>query len=469
MTRRSIRARLTAWYVAVFALATIVLAVGSFWLIRRSLIGAADTTLAAHIAGARGLVEGMERTLTREEMQDEFREFTALTLGEALLEVTGESGAVLCRPALQGWTAMAAEHPATGSSAATGLTDRRLQGKPVRVADATPIIGGHTFHIVAALPMEATSEALARFRWLLLGLAPAVVFAAGLGGYWISGRALAPVDRMTRAARAITVHNLDRRLDVPAADDELRRLAVTFNDMLARLQTAVADMGRFTAEASHELRTPVTLVRATAEVALGRDRSAADYREALAEVLDQGERMSVLVDDLLTLARADAGVEPRDTAILDLREVAAEAARSVQAAMAQRSLRFDVDLPAAPVPLAGSAESVRRLVLILLDNALKYTKPGGAVRLRVAPAAPGATDREATIEVTDTGQGLDPRDVPHVFDRFFRGASARQAAEGSGLGLAIAKAIVLRHGGTITVGSGPDGTGCRVSVTFPSG
>jgi signal transduction histidine kinase len=291
-----------------------------------------------------------------------------------------------------------------------------------------------------------------------------VMLLAAAGGWWISGRALAPVDRMTRAVQAISRRNLDQRLDVPGADDEVRRLAVTFNDMLIRLHTSVADMVRFTAEAAHELRTPVSLVRTTAEVSLAKDRPAPAYREALADVLDQAERMSILVNDLLTLARADAGVEAEEMRPVDLRVIAELAAHEIRAAAARRCLAFETDLSDA-VEVRGNRESLRRLMLILLDNAIKYTPPGGSVRLRVSSEqSPRAEHASGIIDVIDTGHGIDLAEGPHIFERFYRGATARQQTDGSGLGLSIARAIVERHRGSIAVNPGGDGRGCHVVV-----
>jgi two-component system sensor histidine kinase MprB len=177
--------------------------------------------------------------------------------------------------------------------------------------------------------------------------------------------------------------------------------------------------------------------------------------------------MSTLVGDLLMLARSDAGVEPHERVSLDVRQIVGEAADDVRAAMTRASLRFEVDVPGAAVDLTGSPDSLRRLVVILLDNAMKYTKPGGTVRVRLLgrqPDQPGA----AVIEVIDAGIGIDPADRPHVFDRFYRGAAARlHATEGSGLGLAIAQTIVERHQGTMALGEGPGGVGCSVRVVLP--
>jgi two-component system, OmpR family, heavy metal sensor histidine kinase CusS len=457
----SVRVRLVLWYLAVLAPATLVLALGSWWLVKRSVVEAADGNLRGRVGGAREFIASMAR-LSPSEIEDEFREYAELTRGDSLLEVTAASGTVLCKPTLTGWDTLDADRSLSAGERIVTV-NRTLQGRPYRVAGATVRTAGETYRILIALPMERADDVLERFQWVLAALLPAVLLVAGAGGYWLSGRALAPVDRMTRAVREISVRNLDRRLDVPAADDELGRLAATFNDMLARVQAAVAEITRLTAEASHELRTPVSLVRTTAEIALDRERPAHDYRLALGEILQQAEQMSVLVEDLLTLARADAGVEPREASSVDLQRVAADVARSVEPAMRARTLTFRTILPAAPLDVVGYEASLRRLLLILLDNAVKYTPPGGEVTLTVVGAAAAAT-----IDVVDTGIGINPDERAHVFDRFYRGAAARQqAADGSGLGLSIARTIVFRHGGTIDIEAGPGGTGCHVRVALP--
>jgi heavy metal sensor kinase len=363
---------------------------------------------------------------------------------------------------MQGWADL--KIPVPGASAPQ-FSARFASGRPFRVAAATLVVDAKTYRVTAAIPMGPTYAALGRFAWSLALLLPLVVLLTAAGGWWISGRALSPVDQMTRAVQAISLRNLDRRLDVPTADDELQRLAVTFNDMLKRLQTAVADMVRFTAEASHELKTPVSIVRATAEVTLSRERTAAEYRHALADVLEQSERMSALVNDLLALARVDAGVEASDSATVDLGAIGQDVSREVQASMDRKTLTYTASL-AADVNTRGSAESFRRLMLILLDNAIKYTPEGGCVWLRVATAISGGSGA-CIVEVTDTGTGIDPSERSRVFDRFYRSAAARQHADGSGLGLSIARAIVERHGGTIAVGPGPDCRGTRITARVP--
>jgi two-component system, OmpR family, heavy metal sensor histidine kinase CusS len=319
--------------------------------------------------------------------------------------------------------------------------------------------------------MGPARAALERFHRLLIWLLPALLAFAGVGGYWVSRRALAPVDSMTTAVQAITVERLDRRIELPPADDELRRLASTFNDMLGRLQAAVSDIVRFTADASHELRTPVALLRTTAELSLRQDRTADEYRGALGEVLDYARQMSALVDDLLLLARSDAGIDAGAQSAVDVSEVAAEAGKEVQALADHRAVRLSVEIAPGALIVSGHRRSLQRLFRILLDNALTYTPPGGEAWLRVSAVAANDRGPEVLVEVADNGIGPDPVEMPRLFERFYRGARARaHAPGGSGLGLAIARTIVGLHRGSITITAvHPDDArrGCQVQVLLP--
>lgn len=471
MIAASIRVRLTAWYVAVLAIATLTLTGASWWLSSQSVVRAADISLEARVQGVRDFLENPRTRLTVEGLQDEFSEYAELTRGEALLEVIDGAGVVLVRPSIPGWAEMAAGEARSTTSSAVQPHDRVVGPLPFRVASARIEALGRMYHVTVAAPMGPAYAALNRFhRWLLL-LLPAVLALAGAGGYWISRRALAPVDQVTRAVQAITVQSLDQRLDVPAADDELRRLASTFNDVLGRIHAAVGDIVRFTADASHELRTPVSLVRTTAELALRHERTPSEYRVAFSEVLEHSKQMSALVDDLLVLARTDAGIETRGDTLLDLREIADATTREVSALSDTKCVRLSLDSPSLPMMVRGDTLSLRRLFTILFDNAVKYSPSGGAVRVRlsVAPAV-GVEPQLAVIEVSDRGIGLDPSETTQLFERFYRGARARQhAPQGSGLGLAIAQKIVERYDGSISLSSSADSdsaTGCCVRVTL---
>ncbi len=265
--------------------------------------------------------------------------------------------------------------------------------------------------------------------------------------------------------RAITVRDLDRRLDVPAVDDELSRLIVTFNDMLARVGRAVDDMTQFTAEAAHELRTPVSLVRTTAELALARDRPSVDYRAALADVLAEAEQMTALVTDLLELARADAGAGPLDPASIDLGALdGGRRARRGPRGGAPRDCDRSRSRIARPTVVAGDSASLRRLLLVILDNAIKYSHDGGRVDVSIH----GTAGRRRRGCRRSRGSALRPTTSARLSTASIAASSARRhAADGSGLGLPIARLIVLRHRGTIELEPGPGGVGCRVRVRLP--
>jgi signal transduction histidine kinase len=231
----------------------------------------------------------------------------------------------------------------------------------------------------------------------------------------------------------------------------------------------VGDIVRFTAEASHELRTPVSLMRTTAELALRHTRSPEEYRRALCDVASQAHHMSSLIDDLMVLARSDAGIETRTSTELDLRNALGEAVREIGPVAAERAVALTVDLPSAPVTLRGDEDSLRRALLILLENAIKYSKTGGHVRVGLEETGRGENrPRVARVSIRDAGIGLDESERSHLFDRFYRGARAREhAPEGTGLGLAIARTIVDRHGGSIVLEPGPGG-GCEARLTLPA-
>lgn len=471
---RSLRTRLIAGCVLLLGAATAVLAVGTWALFRASILRAADDSLAARIDGAARFIAETQHELPHEDLRDEFDEFVDLTHGEVLLQVSDQDGQILSVPAIPEWSQLRA---ATSPAGRLRPEPREVDGSPFRAVSTELTIDGRRYRVWAAIPMSTAYAALVRFDWLLGGLVPLVLVCGVGGAAWISRRALAPIDRMTRDARAISLRHLDRRLEVPAADDELRRLAITFNDVMARLERSVADMVRFTADASHELRTPVALTRTTAELSLARERTPDEYRDALKAVLGHTERISALVNDLFALARADAGVEAMPFEPLDLCEVAADAARDVRELAERRMVALEFACPASAIRVQGSAESLRRLFLILLDNAVHYTAAGGSIRMSVSTTdarssrlpgtSTGGMDAEpaALVEVVDSGIGLTSADAARAFERFYRGVAARQTnPDGSGLGLAIARTIVERHNGEISLSPGPGGVGCHVQV-----
>ncbi|HYK82802.1 MAG TPA: ATP-binding protein [Gemmatimonadales bacterium] len=294
---------------------------------------------------------------------------------------------------------------------------------------------------------------------------PFGLVAALLVGSWIARYALAPVDQMITEVREISDgRSLHRRLATPMVEDELGRLAETLNQMMTRLERSFAALRRFTADASHELKTPLTVLRAGVERAITTPNMPQDTLATLEETLHEINRMTELVDALLTLARADEGTAPLHREPVDLRAIVEEARETGELLAEQAGVQVEVATPPAPVVVPVDASRIRQLILNLLTNAVKYTPAGGTVRLEL-----GRADGRVTLTVADTGIGIAPGDLPHIFDRFWRADSARTRRgerAGSGLGLAICKWIAEAHGGQIDVVSRP-GRGTTFTVTLP--
>jgi heavy metal sensor kinase len=330
-------------------------------------------------------------------------------------------------------------------------------GVGLRVRDTSP-----TLDVFVAAPLGPVAEVLRRQRQQLLWIVPVVLALSALGGYWVSGRALAPVRRVIEAARSTSVRHLSERVPEPDTRDTIEELARTFNDMLDRIEQPVRRQEAFVADASHELRTPLAAIQNTAELALERPRTAGEYREALGDVLRESRNLSRMVEQLLVLARADAGESLPFTAV-DLGKLCAEAAEDYSLALADGGRRFLVVPAAEPLVVHGHADSLRRVIAILLDNAVKYTLAGGEITLRT-----GAEQSRPFVEVSDTGIGIAPEDLASIFDRFYRVDRARSRAKHSfGLGLAIAKAIAQSHRAEILVSSRID-HGTTFRVWFPT-
>ncbi|MEO8481686.1 MAG: ATP-binding protein [Acidobacteriota bacterium] len=467
MRLQSWRARVTSWYVLVLVFVVATLAGGGWWLMSRTVTDAADRDLAARLTGLHHFIDGMKAETNPQEVLDEFREYGELTSGESLIEVIDPAGQVLLRPSVPWWDELDAaprSHDARPSFRTWTRGDRQL-----RVVDGGVDVDGRIYRVTLAVPTAALQVAVHQFGVLLMILAPAVLVVAGLGVYIISRQALAPVEEIRRAAEAITVEHLDRRLVVPAIDDELRRLVVTFNAMLARLEQAVANIVRFTSDASHELRTPVALIRTTAELAIDRERDPEQYRQALVEVAAEAGRMSTLVDDLLRLARADAGVDDAGAGQQDIRDVVAVVVAGIRPVADGKHVCIRVDQPPEPVPVFGHERSLVRLMRAVLDNAVKYTPEGGRISVAVAVTETTSAVPVAVVRVADSGSGVSPDDAPRIFDRFFRGRDARaRGFDGSGLGLSMARTLAERAGGSIRLLPPAEPGGATFEIRLPS-
>ena len=297
-------------------------------------------------------------------------------------------------------------------------------------------------------------------RRSLLFAVPLAVLAAALGGWFVLTRSLRPVELMSHEASQITAADLSRRLSVAASPGDLRGLATTFNALLDRLSAAIERQREFMADASHELRTPTSVARTAAEVTLSGDhRTEAEYREALTIVREQAGRMARLVDDMLLLARADMGQKPISPVELYLDDIVSESVRSLRVLAQPRNISIAV-AGRSDLQVRADEALVRQMLVNLLENAVRYTAPGGAVRVDVSAGA-GA----AVIDVVDEGPGVPAAHRQRIFERFVKLDPSRLRDTGAGLGLPIARWIAEAHGGSLElVDTGESGSTFRATL-----
>ena len=457
MKRRSLRFRLTAWCTLILALAFSLAGLGVWWILRQSILETVDKDLRSRLEAFRAYL-GEERALPdAASLSEELAEQAATAPRGTRFRITGANGrALYSSPGAGSWPS--ALPPPTALSPKGRAETILDSGMPYRLLAAPVSLGV----VQIGVPLDEFFEMLDRFTWTAAFAFPLLLLLATLGAYWMSGRALAPLERVTRAAQQIQASNLSERLPVDGPGDELDRLSSTLNLMFGRLQAAFDRLVQFTADASHELRTPVAIMRTTAEVTLTRTRATPEYIAALERILQESEHTTALIEDLMTLARADAGagdvaLQPVDLAAC-LRQTCAEVRVLAEAAQ----LRLETELPT-HCSIQADEPLLRRLFLVLLDNAIKYTPPNGLVQVSLRTR--GAS---ACVTIADTGAGIPAEHLPHIFERFYRAAQHRSRADGgAGLGLSIAQWIAARHGSKITVESAPH-AGSTFQVCFPA-
>jgi two-component system, OmpR family, heavy metal sensor histidine kinase CusS len=453
INRLSIRSRLTVWYAVCLAAALVLFTAAAIFFMRRSIYITVDEQLADEMNAVQGLI----RNTAASDLPAQVRTHEELQAGSSLLQVADERGDFLYRsPRLRELglpVSMAGSHKF--AIVWFGRTPLRFYSKSI--SDK-----GHTFTVQVAEDMDDYFDATARYELLMIIGIPVLLAVAALIGYWISGRALAPVDEITRAAQNIGPGDLTGRVALPGTRDELERLAETLNSMLQSIEDAFRRITQFTADASHELRTPIALIRTRAEISLRKSRNHEEYRAALQEILHEAEHISGLIENLMLLARADLGAQALALKPVDLCEVARRASIQGKTLADARQLRWSDAIPDSPVCIKADAESLGRLLLILIDNAVKYTPAGGSVALRIT-----RSNGVAELEVCDTGIGIDEPDLPHVFERFYRADLARSRdSGGAGLGLSIGQWIAHAHHAEITAQSVIE-SGSRFRVSFP--
>jgi heavy metal sensor kinase len=453
-----LRIRLTAWYFLVLCIAFGAFSLLAFFEVRGSIHSAVDEGLSDRAAEIQEL---LEQHLPGEQVK---RELTAGT------KVRGEDDILQLADTRGEWSYSSASAVRYGltfpsqknSGEKFKCSTIYSKGMPLRILTGQIHASDQVYDVQIAAPMEDFYGAVNRFRFVLLFSVPVLLLVASTGGYWLSRKAVAPVAEIARAAQLISERELSRRLPNLQTGDELQSLSETLNEMFGRLERAFKRVTQFTADASHELRTPVALMRTRTEVALRKQRSEADYRETLLRIHQELERTSALIENLMTLARGDSGTELLQVAPTNLNEILLEISEPARLLAEGKSIQYDQRLPETPVCVSGNPPSLRRLFLILIDNAVKYTSREGRISVVL-----DARDGAAVTEVRDTGVGIAPTDIPHIFERFYRADESRsRESGGAGLGLSIAKWITEAHQGKISVVS-KVGEGAVFRVQIP--
>jgi heavy metal sensor kinase len=456
----SIGLRLTLWYTVIFAAAEIILGFGAWVVLRQDLYSITDHALRDQVDDLVHFLEAQKKSATIAKLQEEVSEAYLLEHSGDYLQIYDGNGEWVYRAAFLEQYPLSTWEP--GALTQTFYEDRHLSNKLFRFITKRIEVNGRVYTVQSGLPAGQIMQVLSLFGRYQMMLVPILLLAAAGGGYWLSRKALSPVDALVQTARNISGSNLGDRLERLTTGDELQRLSDTLNQMLDRIEEAFRRITQFTADASHELRTPISLIRAEAEIALRKSRSDEQYREALRHILLEAERTSSLVEKLLSLARADSGGESLSMQQLDLHKMITEVGTEWRPLLSVRNLEFRQRATGQELVIFGDPTALRRVWTILLDNAAKFTAAPGAVELSLEQRG-----GRARVGVRDTGIGIAEDEQSKIFQRFYRADKARSCEfGGAGLGLAIAQWIVRQHGGSIEVHSSM-GKGSLFNVELP--
>ncbi|MDA1013779.1 MAG: heavy metal sensor histidine kinase [Planctomycetota bacterium] len=452
MNRLPIRWRLTLWNTAALAVLLLIVGLLVYGLLRHAMLEQIDRVLIEQFHELEHDLHSVDDPAGRiRHWIEEFYEHVG-----ALCVVYGNDGLVARTEQM---AAQSVPDPPANASDESRFDSRRLPliGRQ-RMLTRSLHANGSRFVVVLMLPMDEVHEELRGLAAVLLAVLPLSLLLAGGIGYALARRALAPVERIRQATDEITAEQLSRRLDAPNPSDELGRLAQTINAMIARLEQSFAEVRRFTADASHELRTPISVIRAEVEVAMHQPPDAEEFQTLAGSILEECEHLTKLTNQLLTLSREDAGLVLLESEPVDLARLVADATQMMRPLAEAKEQTLTLDRRTAAV-VTGDADRLREVLYNLLDNAIKYTPSEGRIEVTV-------TDQSGMIAVAvrDTGIGIDADHLPRVFDRFYRVDKSRsREAGGTGLGLSIVQSIVAAHGGRVDIASTPgDGTTCTV-------
>ncbi len=445
MKSLTIQARLTAWYFLSLAIIVAIFAGGSWFAMKVSMYHGLDRDLEYEVGTVVPFIQSHSLN-TRDQFMKAFANSAESSVVGVFVQITDDSGMLYESDLLR--SHQVPMLPAGPSDGSTLISTVHGHGWPVRVASKRVVVRGTTLTVHVIEPLRDVMRSLREYTLYLTLLIPLALLITTTAGYWISRRALAPIEQIRKEAEAIEPTDLATRLRVPAIDDEVARLARTLNAMLSRIEGGFRSIERFTADASHELRAPLALIMTAGEVSLRRERSREELADVLGKIVREARHMSRLIENLLDLARGDARQRHTELAPLDITEMLRDMVAELTPSANVKGLTLTATLPDSEVGVLGESTELRRLFVILLDNAIKYTE-AGSVQLAITLNEP-----HVKVTVKDTGIGIEETALPHVFDRFWRADKVRSRAEGgAGLGLSLASQIVQRHGGAITVQS----------------
>jgi heavy metal sensor kinase len=465
MNTRSLRFRLASWHAVLFAAAFAVLSTLLYVSVKEYLD---DTLLETQARRARQIAETLLANATRTGEPYVVSEIKALyspELSDRFIRVSRRDGSVLYvsgPPNDQSFDPSRVPALRPESSAESTRLEKLDDGRSLLIASFRAATAGGSPYVVEVGTSAEPVERFARHLLALLALGlPLVLAVAAAGGYLLARRALKPVEQLALKAEIITQHNLGERLPLTDTGDELERLSVALNHMITRLEDAFSNSKRFVADASHELRTPLTVIQGELENLASDPHLPADLRDRIGSTLEDVERLGKIVQKLFALSRLDAGEAQSEWIRLDLAALAGATSDQMLLLAEDRNITVTKDA-GTPVFVMGDRARLKQVVVNLLDNAFKYTPPGGSVNLRVHEVS-----GRGVLEVTDTGIGIPADAVPLVFERFFRVYRDRSLeGDGAGLGLAIVKSICVAHGGRVEVESAV-GSGSRFTLTLP--
>jgi heavy metal sensor kinase len=454
-----IRIKLTLWYTGITCLTFLAAALALYFSIRVTVQRNADRELAMRLEGIRIFMQ--RNDLGGQQLGDKLQEQGGARLNGDPFQVVDQNGRWVYRPLSVQSLNLPPLLPSINSKESRFFNvvdpERRF-----RILSATVRTSNQAYGVQIVSNVTPVSSILSRILWVSMAGVPFILIVAGVGGYWLSRRAMLPVLHITQTARSISERNLAERIAVPPAQDELRELTETLNNMLQRLDAAFKRVTQFTADASHELRTPVAIIRTTAEFILEKERSVPEYQQLVGQILVESEDTSEMIEELLTLARTDTQPSSGIFSETELWTLGAEAVQSIKPLADSKGQILEMLSAETRTTVLARRSDLKKLILILLDNAIKYTPTGGLIEVRVGQFAD-----QSFLEVKDTGIGIAEEDVSHVFERFYRADKGRSRENGGlGLGLSIAHAIAEDHGAHFAVRSHTDAGSC-FRILFP--